>query len=412
MVRSVSETKQTKDDRARRMRNALWGLFIGDALAMPAHWFYDRENIRRVFDGGVTGCEEAPHPHPESFLAGVTYRPDIEAAERHGRPYDILHEHARFYDAGFGDDFPAPVAGGDRFHYHHGLKAGENTLGANLVRVLMRSVIRVGRHDPDAFLADFVAFMTTPGANRDPYLETYLRRWFENFAQGTEPRLCAAFQRDDFSIGSLGGVIRPLVASLTAAGACQGFGVAVEHQNLTHRSENVASALMILVPMLHGLLKGADPIRILQTHSSHMRLPKVTGEELREIYRTQGGPGNIPREEMWRLHTDLCKESFDIEAFLVEHESDDAACRRLSTACYPEHGLPLLLHVARKREFSIMGSLLANANLGGDNVHRGMILGLLVGAAEAEVDEGWLRPLRETESLGNEIGEFVEIVAG
>ena len=30
----------------------------------------------------------------------------------------------------------------ERYHYHHGLKSGENTLGANLVRVLMRSIVK------------------------------------------------------------------------------------------------------------------------------------------------------------------------------------------------------------------------------------------------------------------------------
>ena len=50
-----------------RIENALWGLFIGDALAIPAHWFYNIENIRKTFDGGVTGYTDPPHPHPESF---------------------------------------------------------------------------------------------------------------------------------------------------------------------------------------------------------------------------------------------------------------------------------------------------------------------------------------------------------
>ena len=24
-----------------RLRGALWGMFVGDALAMPVHWYYD-----------------------------------------------------------------------------------------------------------------------------------------------------------------------------------------------------------------------------------------------------------------------------------------------------------------------------------------------------------------------------------
>jgi hypothetical protein len=29
----------------RRATGALWGLFIGDALSMPVHWYYDREAL-------------------------------------------------------------------------------------------------------------------------------------------------------------------------------------------------------------------------------------------------------------------------------------------------------------------------------------------------------------------------------
>ena len=43
----------TPDVRWQRLQNALWGLFIGDALAMPAHWYFKIENIPKVFDGGI-----------------------------------------------------------------------------------------------------------------------------------------------------------------------------------------------------------------------------------------------------------------------------------------------------------------------------------------------------------------------
>lgn len=38
--------------RKQRIQNALWGLFIGDALAMPVHWYYNPENIKKDFAGG------------------------------------------------------------------------------------------------------------------------------------------------------------------------------------------------------------------------------------------------------------------------------------------------------------------------------------------------------------------------
>jgi len=175
------------DTRRRRLQNALLGLFMGDALAMPAHWYYNPDNIAKVFDGGIHGYIDPPHPHLESFMVGMAYTPDLETAKRLGRHYDILHEHARFYrtnytplhirsserESAHGNAVPQLE---DRFHYHHGLKAGENTLAAQLVRVLMRSVIRCGRYDPGEFIQDFIEHMTTPGKNRDPYSEIYIRR--------------------------------------------------------------------------------------------------------------------------------------------------------------------------------------------------------------------------------------------
>ena len=187
--------KQITIESRQRLQNALWGLFIGDALAMPAHWYYRVDNIRKVFDGGIRDYQAPPHPHLESFMVGMGYHPNVENAKRQGRPFDILHAHARFYHTSYSNlqirsterekahGNPVPKLT-DRYHYHHGLEAGENTLAAHLVRVLMRSVIRCGRYDPDAFMEDFIAHMTTPGRNHDPYSEIYIRRWFENYSRG------------------------------------------------------------------------------------------------------------------------------------------------------------------------------------------------------------------------------------
>jgi ADP-ribosyl-[dinitrogen reductase] hydrolase len=236
----MDEHNNLAERRRRRIRNALWGLFIGDALAMPAHWFYSLKNIKEVFNGGIRGYNSPPHPHPESFMVGMDYNPDVETAKRLGRGYDILHEHVRFYSTSFsaldigtaeresehGHRVPRME---DRFHYHHGLKAGENTLGAHLVRVLMRTVIQNGRYDPEAFLHGFIEHLTTPGKNRDPYTEIYIRRWFENYSRGLPPEACAQQQRKAWSIGAHGGMIRPLVLSLLLESSYQGLGFSIEH---------------------------------------------------------------------------------------------------------------------------------------------------------------------------------------
>jgi ADP-ribosylglycohydrolase len=408
--------------KAARLRGGLWGLFAGDALAMPVHWYYNISNIYNDFDGGIRGYAAPRHPHPESFMAGMPYSPDVESARRLGRPYDILHEHARYYRTSYaafslatpdresehGHLTPSP---GERVHYHHGLRAGENTLGAQLVRVLMRQVIRLGRYDPAAFLDGFIAHLATPGVNRDPYTEIYIRRWFENYSQGLPAHACAQLQRFQWSISAHGGVIRPLLVSLLSASAYQGLGLAVEHQNLTHRSETVVSALSVLTPLAHALLAGEAPVPAMLRQAAAVRLPRVTGEELFASYKAHNGPDNIPAEKMWRLHNDLSEAPFDLERFVSEHEEKKIVRGILATACYPEHGLPLLLALAVKHGADLSATLLANANAGGDNVHRGMILGLLLGMAADEFPARLRDGLADRAALAAEIDDFAAIVA-
>lgn len=409
--------------RARRERiiNALWGVFVADALAMPAHWFYSMENIYDTFDGGLKGYTAPPHPHPESFMVGMEYQPDVARAEELGRPWDILHENARFYETSYSDlaiardeqdpshGNPAP-AKKERYHYHHGLDAGDNTLGAHLVRVLMRCVAAKDAYESHGFIQGFIEHLTTPGANRDPYTEIYIRRWFENYAKGVAPESCAARQRDIWSIGSHGGVIRPLVLSMLAPSAYQGMGLAIEHQNITHRSENCSTALFVLVPMLQSLLTGEDPMSVIPRFSRLIRLPEISGKELFEAYRAHNGPGNIPDEDMWRMHTTFDTLPFDLETMAELADANTIVGGRLATACYPEHGVPLMLYLARRQLFDFEPSVLSNANMGGDNVHRGMLLGLLLGAAKRP-PEHLIQGLKDAAELEKEITAFADVAA-
>lgn len=419
-MESAARESRSLTDEKMRIENALWGLFISDALSMPAHWYYKREYIKRDF-GAITGYNDAPNPHPESFMVGNDYHPDVSKANEMGRPYDILHDHIRFYNTSYnhlairtaehaGEHAnPMPILN-ERYHYHHGLKAGENTLAANLVRVLMRSVIAKGDYDQDAFLQDLIAYMSTPGNNRDPYCEIYIRSWFESYSKGVAPELCAQKQRSVWSIGSHGGIIRPLVLSIFANEPYQGLGMAISHQQLTHRSENVSSALGVLAPLLHTLLKGEDPHATISEYAKKVRLIKIKGEELSKTYRAHKGPGNIPKDQMWKIHTEFSNQYLDVNRVLEEYSDDEIIGKLFATACYPEHGVPLLLCLLQRNNADFKASLLANANAGGDNVHRGMILGLLAGASTTEIPHELKSGLLAYHELENEISDFVNLL--
>jgi len=411
--------KNTVDSRKQRIKNALWGLFIGDALAMPAHWYYNTSNIPKYFDGSVDDYKSPPDQHVEAFMIGAKYAPDLQAAQKTGRKYDILHHHARFYkttytnfeESGFSIDEKGVIKMKDRYHYHFGLKAGENTLNAHLVRLLMRRVITDGSYNPDNFLSDFVAIMTTPGNNNDPYTEGYLRAWFENYSKGLPINACAAGQRENPGINALGGLIRPMVVSLLSGDNYNALGFATAHQQLTHRSENITSALAFLVPTLQELLNGNDAAEVLKFYAGKMHLPKYEGAELFAKYMEYGSIANVPLEVMWQLHTEFKDEPWDLETFANENSEETVLKKIFSIACYPEHGTPMLAYLAWKYEFDFDKTLLANVNAGGDNVHRGMVLGMLLGAASDSIPQKWVDGLIAKDELAKEIEAFAEIAS-
>ena len=53
---------------------------------------------------------------------------------------------------------------------------------------------------------------------------------------------------------------------------------------------------------------------------------------------------------------------------------------------------------------------MANANAGGDNVHRGILLGMLVGAANDEIPQDLKEGLSSYEAIKSEINDFVNTI--
>lgn len=64
-------TKLTYMDRA---VGAIYGVFIGDALAMPVHWYYNTNALKKDY-GQVTDFMTPRNPHPDSILWRSSYTP-------------------------------------------------------------------------------------------------------------------------------------------------------------------------------------------------------------------------------------------------------------------------------------------------------------------------------------------------
>jgi ADP-ribosylglycohydrolase len=141
---------------ADRVRGALWGMMVGDALAMPVHWYYRLTDLQRDF--GVIRDYQAPKAiHPSSIMS-------LSSTSRAGRGTqsgsvvgDVILKGKKHH------------WGPAHRHYHQGMQAGENTLNALCARLLMRGMVRHKAYAPADFLADYVDFMTTEGSHNDTY---------------------------------------------------------------------------------------------------------------------------------------------------------------------------------------------------------------------------------------------------
>ncbi len=108
-----------------RMTGSLTGMFIGDALAMPVHWYYNRRALQEDY-GHITDFMAPRNPHPDSIL----WRSEYQAANQKGEiqpvgglNYKIEGFYATCKTLGI-TNFMAHVSslnpGSVRFHLAHG----------------------------------------------------------------------------------------------------------------------------------------------------------------------------------------------------------------------------------------------------------------------------------------------------
>lgn len=313
-----------------RKRNCLLGAFLGDALAMPVHWYYDRAVLARDY-GRVTDLLAPKNPHTDSIL----WRSSYAAINAKG---EILHDQAQYW-------------GKRGVHYHQFLRAGENTLNMQLACELLASLRACGGYNRDDYTRRYIDFITTPGRHRDTYVEECHRNYFTKYARGKKPEDCGG---EDIHIGGLAHV--PVLAVWYADDEAAALEAVREQVRVTHRGTLVETAARDLTKMLLAIFHGV-PVR----------------ESIEKF-----GNGWVGRKKL--------------EAWAAR-PNEEVIGGVLSPACYLGDSFPASLYLAWKHADDLEGALIANTNLGGDNCHRGIVVGALVGAGGAPVPERWVRGL-------------------
>ncbi len=357
-------------EQIKRVQASLYSLFIGDALSMPVHWYYRVSDIYRQFPPmGITKMEAAPAQHPSSIMS-------LHSTSTGGRRGSAL---ARLEPEIVGEIIlkgKQHLWNKPGVHYHHGLQAGDNTLNACCARLMVRHLGAHGRYDKDKWLDEYIAFMTAePAQHPDTYAESYHRGFFANLNKGAQREQCGAITHDTASMGALV-TVAPLALSLfTTHDLDEATSVCCEHVRLTHPDAGLIKVVSMYVALIYQIM--------------HER----SETELSELFVQASEV--IPNA---RLH-----------ALMQKRKSDaDIVGGVFSTACYITDSWPSVCYLCAKYHTTPAKALLVNTNLGGENAHRGSVLGSLVGLAHGEFDVGFFTQLVHQESIMQEVETFVE----
>jgi ADP-ribosyl-[dinitrogen reductase] hydrolase len=211
-----------------------FSFFSGDALAAPTHWYYGGASQIRS-DYGRAGITDYTKPMLE-LPGSIMNKSNINGGGRgtfsreNGISIvgDVINHGKR--------DYWSPKKS---YHYHATLQKGENTLEAQLARVLMKSIVaNNGKFNADHFRKAYIDFMTTPGSHNDAYASTCHRMFFRNLKlRNLPPEDCP--DNDQHNVDTIDGLVLPTIAAMTASNEEEAGNIAAATAAVTRRSSQL-----------------------------------------------------------------------------------------------------------------------------------------------------------------------------
>jgi len=360
----------TTAERRSRAKAALQTFFVGDSLSMPVHWFYQPAEILKAFPDGIRTLYDAPEHHPSSIMSLHSTRAGGRSSKKSTNSQeivgDVILKGKRQY------------WGVSNQHYHRGMAAGDNTLNLCCARLLIRGLIKQKMYNPDHFLQDYIEFMTADEPRHpDTYAESYHRAFFANHSSGKPPSQCAGVTHDTPSIGGLI-TLAPLaiLELLCGRDVEQVKNTCRKHLFCTHPDETLALVSDSFVTLMHELLfRDSNTDALPMIYKAGRSLPGV-----------------------------------NIEKLTVNAISDlQVIGGKYSSACYITDSWPGVLYLAAKYPTDIPTALEANALVGGDNAHRGAILGCILGLMNAQTNDSLFNQLLHSDAISTEVDQLLDL---
>ncbi|XP_072049839.1 uncharacterized protein [Amphiura filiformis] len=355
-------------------QGAIWGSFIGNALAMPVHWYYNPDDIKQGYNGWLSGYVAPNQRHPTSILsisaAGSAGRSTFKGqSEKPVIGSVILHDKLKYWQSN------------DRtVHYHQGMAPGDNTLNSRLAAQTARLLSEA---DPskseDDLVTDvmtrYVEFMTTPGSHNDTYAESADREFFRDWQLAGSPKSPKDIMefvekrikrlnsnKLDHNIDCIGALVTSTPVILHYAGHTEDVAAknAVRIVRATHCSKSLDPYVELYARSLHAVVNGAKLKDVAESALSSNLLGGASILKRAEKFAKEAAGYTAGSEDRLRVYQD--------------------AISTFGMACYIDGSLPSMFFLAREFHDDFEGGVLTNANCGGENAHRGAILGSLLGA--------------------------------
>lgn len=259
--------------RADRVKGALYGLLIADALAAPTHWYYGGpRQIVGDYGRPITG-----YVKPVTILQGsLMGKSNTGGAGRGSDRGTIIgttinHGKKQYWKSG------------SQYHYHVTLDAGDNTLEARLAR----RVIHILGQSPELKLGDvrteYVRFMTTPGSHNDAYASTAHRMFFKNMLAGRPLEQCP--DNDQHNVDTTDAITMTIPVGLFAADTKTAMANASQAVGLTRDSQISAQLAGVFTQMLRRVVMGESVTDVAADIAAAMRYDVVA-----DVRRSRGDP--------------------------------------------------------------------------------------------------------------------------
>jgi len=371
-----------------RLKGALFSCFAGDALAAPTHWYYGGKNqIISEYGHKITD-----YTVPNKRLEGsILNKSDLNGGGR-SRSMSTSNTVTIIGDI-INHGKKSLWSPNESNNYHGTLHRGENTLEVSLARVLMKSIVDSdGRFNADHFRDAYIKFMTTPGSHNDTYASTCHRMFFANMIfRQLPPKDCP--DNDQHNVDTIDGLVLPTIVALAGI-----------RSQISNNGDPKAT--------LEEVQKSAAECAAVTRRSSVL-------ENISSLW------ASVVLESVINPNDDVFLNTFNEFSRKIIKRPSNPHVQDASTmsACYLSSSLPGLVDMIAKYMPAsndsnnnggdrVWQGLLANANVGGENVHRGSIMGAIIGARAGldQIPSQLVSGLHPQSELEKEIDDFVRAV--